>query len=206
MCDYSEKLCVNVSCAAFKQSFPRLQRSLKRDWLLSLSFSNPWTPLPPFSMWPSSREGVSLSLTWFLLMLPPQQPPLFLSFLLSGLLGAQAITFMSLVIIAWRRFVWLFILVVVCTSLYSKCGSAFCKYLLFSPTVCSTRLPHWALHPAQHDHVGKAAHSEQCVWGSHSVRIRLFNDYASILPASSIFREKCNFIPSFLIPNHFVES
>lgn len=186
---YSEQRCVKVCCAAFKQNFPRLQRSLKRDWLLSLSFSNPWTPLPPFSMWLSSREGVCHSLTWFLFKLPPQQcplqPPLFLSSLLSGLLGAQAITFTSLVIIAWRRFVLLFILVVVCTSMYSKCGSAFCKYLLFSPTVCSTRLPHWALHPAQHDHVGKAAHSEQCVWGSHSVRIWLFNKYAHIFPASS---------------------
>lgn len=30
-CDSSEQLCVKVYCAAFKQNFPRLQRSLKRD-------------------------------------------------------------------------------------------------------------------------------------------------------------------------------
>lgn len=97
-----------------------------------------------------------------------------LSSLLSGLLGARAITFTSLEIIAWRRFVSLLVLVVVCTSMYSKFGSALSQYLLFSLTVCSTRLPHWALHPAQHDHAGKAAHSEQCVWGSHTVRIWVF--------------------------------
>lgn len=55
----------NVCGVSFKQNFQRQQRSLKRDWLLSLSFSNPWTPLPPFSMWPSSREGVCMSFTWF---------------------------------------------------------------------------------------------------------------------------------------------
>lgn len=53
--------------------------------------------------------------------------------LLSGLLDVLAITFTSLEIIAWRRFVSLLVLAVVFISMYSRFGSAFSKYLLFFP-------------------------------------------------------------------------
>lgn len=55
-----KNLFILPSLCFFLQSFQRRRRNSKRGSSSSLSFSNPWTPLPLFSTLPSSKEGLCL--------------------------------------------------------------------------------------------------------------------------------------------------
>lgn len=78
----------------------------------------------------------------------------------------------SLTIIGWKRFVTR-----LCTLVFfwfgkiseSKRDNEWITRRV-SPSVCARRLPHRAVHPAQHHHAGEAADPEQHLWNRNPVR------------------------------------
>ena len=113
-----------------RQNSRRQRKNLKSGWSSSLSFSNPWTPLHLFSMWPSSRAGVCLCLSFVF----THHPLSFVSHRVTrsspstGLLGGLVIMFTSLETIEWRKWVHVHTLSIVCIGAES-CS----KCVLYAP-------------------------------------------------------------------------
>lgn len=173
----SDQVCLTTVVSLSQQNFLKLRKSLKRGSSLSLSFSNPWTPLHLYSMWPSSRAGLCV---FYKVSLHPVHTSVYLSFLIMWPCPPYiqvCWTAWRLCLCLWRlsygggrssnAHCWLMLCVRVCVYVYSKCASV----SFIFPAVRSARLPHRVVHPAQHDHAWKAAHPKQRVWGSHTVCI-----------------------------------
>lgn len=90
---------------------------------------------------------------------------------LAGLPAGRGIMSTSSTTIGWKRFekhpsLLLLLFVFLFLLRKSFTDSSVCVEL---PSVCAGRLPHRAVHSAEHHHAGKAADPEQHLWNRHPV-------------------------------------
>lgn len=83
-----------------------------------------------------------------------------------------------------------------------------------SLSVCAWRLPHWAVHSAQHHHVGETANPEQHLWDRHpvsrphsfccmsslSMKFGIFSALETVTPNTHTYIHTCLLTGSYKIP------